>query len=254
MAARLLGLVLHQIFNDFLFGIERLEVVQRHGFHGDLHDLLFRNALRTLLAGQVELAGLHQHLLGHEAHDFGTRYLQATGGCSAADLLVGHMERRRLDIRDIHGNLCNAVFVYIPTDCLAALERSGNPDLLAVFILEQLAGQRTALAGLATLLADVEGDGHGAAGGGGVEVVVDRYQEVAGAHVGGAAAGSDLVPALRREIRPALGIGNLFRKGLVFAGAADRQILPLRLVGSGLVAVAGDPQFNKKALRKLSGQ
>ena len=110
-----------------------------------------------------------------------------------------------------------------------------------------------ALAGLAALLAHVEGDGHRAAGGGGVQVVIDGDEEVAGAHVGGAGAGGDFVPRAA-EVRLAGRIGHLLGQGLVFARPAHRQVPPFRLEGRGLVAVAGDAEFLIHPLRQPAGQ
>ena len=67
-----LGRIFHQIFDNLLARIEGLEVVQRHALDGYFNYLFFGDAEGTLLAFEVELAGLYQHLLRHQADYLGT--------------------------------------------------------------------------------------------------------------------------------------------------------------------------------------
>ena len=163
------------------------------------------------------------------------------------------MQGHCIDVGDIHGHLRDTVFVDIPADGLAALEGAGNPDLLSLFVLQQFAGQRTSLAGLAALLPHVEGDGHRPAGGGGVEVVIDRDEEVPCPHVRGAGFRGNLVIGAA-EIRFPGRIGHLFGQGLVFARPADGEVPPLRGESRRLIAVAGDSQLPVQAFGQSAGQ
>ncbi len=199
-------------------------------------------------------AGLEQHFLRNQADDLGAGDAQAAGCGGAGNFFVCHVQWRGVDVGDVHRHLGDAVFVDVPADGLAALQRAGNPDLFAVLVLEQFAGERAAFAGLAAFFAHVEGDGHRPTGGGGVEVVVHGHQEIAGADVRGAAAGHGVVVGIGAEIGPAGRIGDLLGQGLVFAGAAHREVLALGLVGRGLVAVARNAQLIIKTLRQLSSQ
>ena len=78
-------------------------------------------------------------------------------------------------------------------------------------------------------------------------------QEVAGAHVGGAGAGGHIVPGAAEVGFPGR-IGHFLGEGFIFAGAADRQVLPLRREGRGFVAIAGDAQLFPKAFRQFPGE
>ncbi len=89
-------------------------------------------------------------------------------------------------VRYVHGYLGNAVFVYVPADCLGAFEGAGNPAISAGI--------------LSAFFTDVEGNCHGAAGAGGVEVEVHGHKEAPGAHVCGTGLLCNGVP-LAAEIR-----------------------------------------------------
>ena len=98
------------------------------------------------------------------------------------------------------------------------------------------------------------GLGHGTAGGCGIEIEIDRNQEIAGADVGGAAAGDGVVVFGRAEIGTPRRVGDLLGKGFVLPCPAYCEVLALRLVCGGLVAVAGYAEFGVEALCKLAGE
>ena len=249
----LFGFVLHEVLYDLLLRIEGLEVVEGHRLDGNLDDFLLGDAEGALLLLEVELAGLDEDFLRHQADNLGAGDLQPAGRCGAADLFVGDMEGRRLDVGDVHRHLGDAVFVDVPADGLAAFQRSGDPELVAALVLEELAGQGAALTGLAALFADVEGHGHGTAGRCRIEVVIDGDKEVTGTDVCRAGLGGHFVP-FPAEIGPAGGIAHLFLQGLILPCPADGEIAALGRESRGLVAVSRDAQLSKKALRQLACQ
>ena len=89
----------------------------------------------------LELARVEEHLLRDQADDFHAGDLEPAGGRGAADLLVGDVQRDGVDVGDVHRHLRDAVFVNIPADGLATLQGAGNPDLLALLVLQQFAGE-----------------------------------------------------------------------------------------------------------------
>ena len=142
-------------------------------------------------------------------------------------------------VRDVHGHLRDAVFVYVPAYGLGALERAGYPALSGRV--------------LAALLAHVKSHGVGAARGGGVQVEVHRYQEVPGPHVGGAGLGHGLVPGAAK-VRLAGRVGHFFRKRLVFSLPAHGQVPALRRKCRSFIAVAGDAQLLPQPFGQFPGQ
>ena len=229
----------HEVFNHFLLGVEGLEVVEGHALHGNLQNLFLADTQRTLLFFQIEAAGFQEYALGHQAHDFGAGDTKAAGGRAAGHFLEGYVEGRGVNVRDVHGHLRNAIFVYIPANGLGALEGAGNPAFPGRV--------------LAAFLAYVKGDGHGPAGTGSVEVEVHGHEEIAGTHVGGTGFLGREVPAAA-EVRTAVFIGHLFRKGFVLSFPAYSEVLALRLQGGGLVAVAGNSQLFEHAFCEAPGQ
>ena len=141
------------------------------------------------------------------------------------------------DVREVHGDLCDAVLLDEPADALHALERAGDPDLFSVLVFDDGSGERAALALLASFLADVEGDGVGAPGGGGVQVDVVGHEEVARADCGGAGL---CVEGCGSEVGRPVGVCEFLLESLVFAGAYDGEVLALFGEGGGLIAVDGE--------------
>ena len=48
------------------------------------------------------LAGIDEGALGHQTHDFGTGDAHATILCATAHLVEGHVQRRGVDVGNIH--------------------------------------------------------------------------------------------------------------------------------------------------------
>ena len=230
--------------------VERLEVVKAHRLDCYLHYFFVRDSERALLLLKVELSGLHQHTLRYQSDDLGSGDPESSGGGGSGDFLVGHVQRCRLDVGDVHRDLSDAIFINVPTNCLAPLEGSRLPAVLAVLVLEDLSGQASALPHLAALLAHVEGDRHRAPCGCRVEIIVDGHEEVSGSHVDGPALRHGLVVLLRSEVRCLGRIGDLLGEGLIFPGPADREVLPFRLERRRLVAVARDAELVVDSLRQ----
>ena len=97
----------------------------------------------------------------------------------AAHLVESRVERRSGDVGDVHRNLRDAVLLDEPADGLRGRERPGLHHGIPRGVLHHAARDRVALADGTPLFAHVEGDGVGAARGGGVQVEVHGDQEVA---------------------------------------------------------------------------
>ena len=164
------------------------------------------------------------------------------------------MQRRDRDVGDVHRDLGNAVLFDVPADGLRGLERSGTHHRVALGVLDDLSGDRVALADRPALLAHVEGDGVGAARGGGIEVEIDGDQEVARTDRHGARAGHPFIEGTGPEIGSRVGVGELLGQRLILAGPADGQVAPLGTQGRGLVAVGRDAQFVGDAAGQRAGQ
>ena len=135
------------------------------------------------------------------------------------------MHGRDVDVREIEGNLGDAVLLDEPADAFDALEFSGDPDVLALCVLDDGTSEGIAFACLATFFAYIEGDGVGAAGRGGVEVDVVADEKVSRTDRGRAGPGIELG-------RPEVGVPLRF---LQFLG----QALVFPRPDSGQVATAG---------------
>ena len=162
------------------------------------------------------------------------------------------MERGSVDVSYVHRYLGDAVFVYEPADCLAALQCARDHHGLAVLVLDDLACDRVALSLRTALLTYVECDRIGTACRCRVEVVVHGDKEVACSYICGSCLSSTLCVASRAEVRHAVRVSHLLRKSLVFACTAYRKVLSLRFLSSGLIAVAWNFKLVIYALRKLS--
>ena len=163
------------------------------------------------------------------------------------------MERSDIDVGNVHRYLRNAVFVYVPADCLASFQCARYHHRISVSVLHYLARQRIALSFRPAFLADVEGYGIGAAGGCGVEIEVHGNEEVPGADVACSAAGHCLIVCVRAEIRTPFRVFYLFRQCFIFASPAYRKVLSFRLVRSSFIAVARDSELPVNPFGELAG-
>src|SRR5580692_8448048 len=97
------------------------------------------------------------------------------------------MYGRHVDIRQVDGDLCDAIFFDIPPDGFYRLEATGDMHRFALRIGNDLPGNGIALPEYPSCLADIEGDGISAACRGGIEIHVVSDQEIPGADHRGAA-------------------------------------------------------------------
>ena len=118
-----------------------------------------------------------EHPLGDQSHDLGAGDADAPGCGRTANLVEGHVKGGRVDIGDVHRHLGDAVFVDKPSDSLCGLEGAGLHDGLTVGVAERLAGKTSSLTLGTALLAHVEGDGVGAARGGGIETKIQAAEK-----------------------------------------------------------------------------
>ncbi|CCX55669.1 unknown [Bacteroides sp. CAG:1060] len=189
MPYSLFRLILHQVFYDFFLRVEWLQVVQAHGLDGDFHDFFLGDTRRALLLLKEILSCINQCALRHESYDFSSGDSESAGLGCAADFFEGLVKRGGCDIGDVHRDLCYAVFVNVPADSLASLEGARYPDILAVSVFENLAGEGASLACFTALFPDIESHRHGTAGGCGVEVEIDGNKEIACTYVAGSGLG-----------------------------------------------------------------
>ena len=207
-----------------------------------------------MLLCKIELSGIDEYALGYKAYNLYSGYLKSACGSCAAYFLVGDMKRDCAYVGNVHRYLGDAVFVYVPTNCLATFKGSGNPYLVAVGVLQKLAGKGASFACLAAFFAYVKGNGHCAAGRGSIQVVIYCNKKVACAYIGGSGLCYDLVILCRAEVRLLCGVCNLVWQGLVFPGTAYSQVLALRFECCGLIAVAGDAKLFVKPFCQAPGQ
>ena len=246
-------MVFDEELNDFLMGVEGLEVVQTHALDSHLHDFLFANAKATLLFGQIVFAGINQHTLRNKSNDFAAGDAQTAILGTTAHLVETFVYRGHLDGGDVHRHLCDAVVLDIPADGLGALEGTGNHDGLAVLILHRLAAGLAAFALGTALLADIKSNGVGTTGAGGVEVVVDGHQKIAGTHLGGTGLRHMRVPLVGAEVGlPLLGT-QTGAQALILASAAVGQVAALGKEGGVLVCIDGNVQLVADALTQFVG-
>ena len=246
--------IFHQEFDNLLVRVERLQVVQAHALDGNLEYLVLGYSERPLLLLQIELSGINQHSLRYQAHDLGSRNLQASCRCGAAHFLVCLMKWCCLYIRYVHGYLCNAVFVYVPADSLAALERSRLPHVVSVFILEYLARKASALAHLPSLFPYVKCHGHSPSCRCCIQIIVNGHKEIPCSNVDGTALCNHIRICSRAKVRHPGRVYNLLRQSLVLSGTAYCKVLPFRFESGGLVAVARYLLLVKDSLCQGPGQ
>ena len=246
--------VLQKIFDDFLARIEGSQVVQAHRLDGELDDVLLGDARRTVLLLQIVAAGLYEHPLGNESHYLGARDADATVLGTAAHLVEALVQWSDIDVGDVHRHLGNAILVNIPANGLGAFQRAGLHDDVAVGITLRRTRNGVALTDGAPLLTNVEGNGVGATGRRGVEVIVDSDEEVAGANHRTARACHVFIEGTGTEVRLFLRVGDALGDALILATATDGQVLALRAEGCSLIAVARDAQLRGNALGQLAGQ
>ena len=164
------------------------------------------------------------------------------------------MERRPGDVGDVHRNLRDAVLLDEPADGLRGRKRSGLHHGISRGILHHPARDGIALADGTPLFAHVEGDGVGAARGGGIEVEIHGDQEIARTDGRGARAGYPVVERPRPEIGGRLLVRQFLGQRLVLPGTADRKVAPLGGEGRGLVTIGRDMQFSGDAFGQFAGQ
>ena len=232
-----------QVLDHLLGRIERLQVVQSHRLDGDADDLLLGDARRATLLAEEVFAGFDQSPFRNQPHDFGPRDAHAAGVGLAAHLVESRVERRPGDVGDVHRDLRDAVLLDEPADGLRGRKRSGLHHGISRGILHHPARDGVALADGTPLFAHVEGDGVGAARGGGVQVEIHGDQEVARPDGRGSRAGNPLVEGTRPEIGRGCRVRQFLGQGLVLPGAAHGEVFPFGRKGRSLVAIGRDAQF-----------
>ena len=159
-----------------------------------------------------------------------------------------------MDICDIHRHLSDTIFLDKPTDGLGAFQCTRLHDDVAVGITLRSTCNGVALTDGASLLTDIEGNGIGPTGGGGIEVIVNSNEEVAGSNHRTSGTSHILVERASAKVGSLLRVGDALGNTLVLTPATDGQVLALRLEGRSLVAIAGNTQLRSNALCQLTGQ
>ena len=234
--------------------IERLQVVESHRLDGNLHDVLFRNARRTLLLLQEVFTGIDERLLRNETNDFRSGHPHTTGCSSTAHLVEGYMQGCHVEIGHVHRHLGNTIFIDKPANGLRGLQRTRLHNGLAISILQGLSSKESTFTNRTAFFAHIEGDGVGTTGAGGVQVIVHGNEEVAGTHGRTTRAGHTFVEGACTKVGSLLGHSKLFGQSLILACTANSQILSLRLEGCSLIAIAGYASFVGQPLSKLARQ
>ena len=148
------------------------------------------------------------------------------------------MQRRLVDVGDVHRHLRNLILVDIPSDGLGALEGTRLHDDVTVLVLLGRAGDGISLADGASLFAHVKRDGIGAAGRCGVEVEVGGDKEVACSDGSTTCAGHLLVERTGTEVGLLAWGREFLGQCLILALTADCQVAALGGESGSLIAVA----------------
>ena len=199
-------------------------------------------------------SGFEQCAFRYKTYDFRTRNAYAAVLSTTTHLIKGHVERRYIDIRDIHRHLCDAIFLNIPTDALCAFQRARDHDFLSVLVEFHLSGNRIALASGAAFFAHVKRDSVSAACRRRVQVIVYSNQEVACTNIRATRASYAFIKWACAEVGRFSRIVDSFRDSLIFTSAHYGQVFAFRLQSCGLITVARDLQFVSQTLCQFASQ
>jgi hypothetical protein len=173
---------------------------------------------------------------------------QAALGRALLAGVEGEVERRDVEVGEVHGDLRAAVLRDGPTDRLDRLEQTGIPQRLAGAVEHWLAGL---VPPHPALLAHVEGDAGGQPLVRGVEVDVIRDEELACADHGRAGARNE---RRRSEVGLPRRVLELRRQAFVLARPHVREVAALRRGRRKLVEVDGDTELGTDPLAEATGE
>lgn len=164
------------------------------------------------------------------------------------------MKRSDGHVGYVHRHLCNAIFIYIPTDSFGPLECTGLHDCFPIGVLERLAGNFAAFTYGTSFLTHIERDGVGATRGGRVEVIIYRNQKITGSDSGSAGACGVIVKRTVAHVSAFAFVTQLVGKRLILSGTAHGKILALGNKSGCLITVNRDMQLVGHAPGKTAGK
>ena len=158
------------------------------------------------------------------------------------------MQRRLFDVRQVHRDLGDPIFLHKPADRLDVFQHPWNANWFAVRIQNRFPVWRTVLRFDAALLSNIESDGIRASHRFRVQVHIVSDQKIAHANHGRA---RFLVENRRAEIRFPLALFDFVKEALVFPRANYRKICARFIFRRSFVEINRDIQFLANALSQL---
>ena len=172
----------------------------------------------------------------------------------AAHLVEGHMQRRDIDIRDVHRHLSNAILLDKPANGLGTLQCAGLHERITLGIAHDFARNGIALALRTSFFAHVECNGVSASRRSRVQVEIHGNQEVARPHSRTSGSRHTFVKRTSPKVRLTFVASHFFRQRLVFASPAYGQVSPFGFESRSLVAVARNVSLAGNAFCQFSCQ
>ena len=162
------------------------------------------------------------------------------------------MQRRNVDVGDVHRHLSDAILVNIPSYCLGTLQRARLHDWRAVGIEQFLADDRVALTHGASLLSHVKRDGVGAACRSCVQIEVHRNEEVACSNHCTTRPCHLFVVRATAEVGCLSVVVDTLGNALIFALATHGKVSAFGGECRSLIAIARNIEFVSNALGELA--
>ena len=147
------------VLDDLFLRLEGVEVVEAERLDGDLDELLVGHAHRALLFLEEIPSRVEHGTERNQPDQFRAGHANAARLGRVPGCIIGLMHRSYADVGQVVRHLGDAVFLDEPADALDAFEFSGDPNVAALLVFDDRPGQWIAVAFLAALLTDVEGDG-----------------------------------------------------------------------------------------------
>ena len=162
------------------------------------------------------------------------------------------MQRRNVDVGDVHRHLSDAILVDIPSYGLGTLQRTGLHDWSAIGVQQFLSDDRVALTHRASLLSHVKRNGVGAACRSCVQIEVHRNEEVACSNHSATRSCHLLVVRATAEVGCLSVVVNALGNALIFTLATHGKVSAFGGECRSLVAIAGNIEFVGNALGELA--
>ncbi len=199
-------------------------------------------------------SGIDQSAFRYETDDLCSCHADSTRSGGTAHFIKCYMQRSGGDVCYVHGDLGYAIFVDEPSDGLCAFQCSREHDDISVGVFHRFSVGLATLAFGASFLADIECYCVGTSCGSGVEVEVDRDEEVACAYGCRSCPGYGFGEGLPAEVGGVVVGVYALRKGFVFTAAANGKVLAFGGESGCFVGVDRDGKLGCDSLPELTGK